>query len=388
MRQRVGRRRFLGLLGAGAAGVAVTACSDGGSVSSQPTAATRPKPTTTTRPTIPPSDRYVPTPTTWEAVDPASVGWDPARLQTALDFVGKQSSFATTVLLGGRVLVQQSWRGGLGYATDIASAQKSIVALLVGNLQAAGKLEINEPVATYLGPNWTQAPPAQAAPITVRDVLTMTSGLSARLTVEAAPGSRWFYNTNAYQQLVPLIETVTGGTIDAVTRAELFDPIGISTASAWQDRRTNGPFAVDPNGRRIQKLVMTTPDMARVGLLVQRRGEWGSARILPDPRYLEHALTPSQVLNPAYGYLWWLNGQSAYVLPGPPERRPGPLIPAAPTDLVAALGAGDQKIYVSRDLDLVVTRTGSILGAGRRARGALSDFDDELWRRIMAAAPA
>jgi CubicO group peptidase (beta-lactamase class C family) len=328
---------------------------------------------------------YVPSSTSWETVDPASVGWDPVGLQAALDFAGQRSSLAMTMLLGGRVLAQQSWRRGPAVATDIASAQKSVVALLVGNLAAAGKLEINEPVATYLGPSWSQATPAQAAPITVRDLLTMTSGLSARLTFEATPGSRWFYNTNAYQQLVPLVEAVTGTTIDAVTRAEVFDPIGVSTASLWRDRRMNGPFGIDPNGRRIQALVMTTHDMARVGLLVQRHGEWGSTRVLADPRFLEAATNTSQELNPSYGYLWWLNGKSAHVLPGPPRRRPGPLIPAAPTDLVAALGAADQKIYVSRALDLVVTRTGTMAGA--RARAALSDFDGELWRRITAAAP-
>ena len=362
----LGRRRFLGLLGAGAAGAA------GIAAVATPAVATR-------------THAYVPPPGEWARVRPSTVGWDRIKLREAFDFAGERMSFAMTVVVGGRVLSEFSWRLGLGFARDIASAQKSIVALLVGNLHAADELDINESVTTYLGPGWSKATPTQEEPITVLHLLTMTSGLSSRLTFEAAPGSRWFYNTNAYQQLVPLVERVGNRAINEITRAEVFDPIGVSAASMWRDRMIDGPFGIDPNGRRIQALVMTTSDMARVGLLVQRRGKWGDERVLADPRYLRGALDSSQGLNPSYGYLWWLNGKSAHVLPGPPVRKRGELIPTAPDDLVAALGAGDQKIYVCRSLDLVVTRTGA--SAGGQARGALSDFDAELWRRIMAAAP-
>lgn len=124
---------------------------------------------------------------------------------------------------------------------------------------------------------------------------------------------------------------------------------------------------------------MTAPDMARVGLLVARGGDWNGRSVLKDPRYLATALDSSQDLNPSYGYLWWLNGKSAHVLPGPPVRRPGPIIPSAPTDLVAALGKDDQTIYVCRSLDLVVTRIGANPGGG---------FDVELWRRLVVAAPS
>jgi CubicO group peptidase (beta-lactamase class C family) len=375
MNTRFGRRRFLGLLGAGTVGVVGARATPAPGVAVGAVAG-------------PSRERtpYVPPPGEWARIRPASAGWDRRALQEAFDYAGEHTSFSMTMVLGGRLLAEHSWRLGLGFARDVASVQKSVVALLVGNLQAAGKLDLDDPVTTYLGPGWSKASRVQEAPITVRHLLTMTSGLSGALTFEAVPGSRWVYNTNAYQQLVPLVERVAGAPIDAVTRDQLFDPIGVSAASTWRDRRLDAPAGVDPTGRRIQGLMMTTSDMARVGLLVQRRGKWGNARVLADPSYLADALDSSQELNPAYGYLWWLNGKSAYVLPGPPTRHRGELVPTAPDDLVAALGAGDQKIYVSRSLDLVVTRTGS--RAGQQERGALSDFDAELWRRIMAAAPA
>jgi CubicO group peptidase (beta-lactamase class C family) len=338
--------------------------------------------TTTTRA----APQYFPPTGGWEVVDPASVGWDPTALQSALDFGGERASRAMVIAVGGRVVAQQSWGVDLGFARDIASAQKSVTALLVGNLVAADRLAVTEPVVTYLGPGWTKTTPAQEREITVRHLLTMTSGLTDDLRFEAGPGTRWRYNTNAYQELPSVVEAVAGNTIDAVTRAELFDPIGVSSASGWRDRLGLGRFATDGNGRRIQGLLMTAPDMARVGLLVARRGDWNGRSVLKDPRYLATALDSSQDLNPSYGYLWWLNGKSAHVLPGPPVRRPGPIIPTAPADLVAALGKDDQKIYVCRSLDLVVTRIGA--NAGSVSFDALSDFDVELWRRVVAAAPS
>jgi len=369
--QPLGRRRFLGLLGAGATG-AIAACSGGGSSG-----------TTTT---VGRADgEYVPPPGTWATVDPIAAGWDAAKLQAALDFAGERSSRAMVVAHKGKVIAQQSWGVRMGFARDIASAQKGVVALLVGNLQAAGRMQIDEPVSSYLSPGWSRATREQEAPITVRHLLTMTSGLANDLTFQAAPDAVWRYNTNAYQQLPVVVEAVAGTGIDAVTRVELFDPIGVSSTSAWRDRRIDGPLGVDPNGRRIKGLVMTAPDMARVGLVVQRDGMWGGRAVLDDPAYLAATLASSQGLNPSYGYLWWLNGKAAHVLPGPPSRSSGPLVPDAPADLVAALGRDDQKIYVCPSLDLVVTRIGD-KGSAQSA-DALSDFDNELWRRLTAAAP-
>ncbi len=376
MMRAVDRRRFLGLAGLAGAGVALSACGGGSD-------GTRSGRTATTTRT--PAPQAYPPAAGWATVAPASVGWDPARLQAALDFAGQRSSQAMVVAVGGRVIAQQAWGVDLGFARDIASVQKSVTALLVGNLAAAGQISVTEPVVTYLGPGWSRATRAQEAEITVRHLLTMTSGLTNALTFETAPGTRWRYNTNAYQQLPRLIEAVTGKAIDAVTRAELFDPIGASTASRWRERRGVGQFATDPNSRRIQGLLMTAPDMARVGLLVARGGEWDGRAVLRDRAYLAAALASSQDLNPSYGYLWWLNGKATHVLPGPPVRRPGPLIPTAPADVVAALGKDDQKIYVSRSLDLVVTRIGG--NGGTVSFDALSGFDTELWRRIAAAAP-
>ena len=91
--------------------------------------------------------------------------------------------------------------------------------------------------------------------------------------------------------------------------------------------------------------------------------------------------TPSQTLNRSYGYLWWLNGQAATGCPAPSSLSPARFMPAAPADLIAALGKNDQKIYVVPSLGLVVVRQGNSAGASRLAA---SSFDNELWTKIMA----
>lgn len=55
--------------------------------------------------------------------------------------------------------------------------------------------------------------------------------------------------------------------------------------------------------------------------------------------------------------------------------------PDGPVDLVAALGKADQKLYISRDLGLVVARLGDKADPGTRP--ALSTFDAALWAILV-----
>jgi hypothetical protein len=80
--------------------------------------------------------------------------------------------------------------------------------------------------------------------------------------------------------------------------------------------------------------------------------------------------------NPAYGRLWWLNGGGFSIRPLA-ERKEGQLIPAAPADLVAALGALDRKLYVVPSRKLVVVRLGEAAPD--------KDFDQQLWLRLTPA---
>lgn len=330
----------------------------------------------------------------WESVAPAAVGWNAEKLQAALDLAGKTRASGVVILHRGKLLAERYWElaqntragakardyGALvrghdaaGHVIeDVASVQKSVAAMLVGIARHQGLLRLEDPVAQHLGAGWSKATPAQEQAITVRHLLTMTSGLKDDLTFEAAAGTRWRYNSTAYAQSMRVVAAVAKQTPDAVSRSWLTGRIGMADTS-WVERvGPGGEVPANPLG-----LATTARDLARFGLLILAEGRWKGDPVIADRDYLHAALRPSQPLNPSYGYLWWLNGQ-AEVARGAGQRVKGPLIPTAPADLVAALGAVDRKLYVVPSLQLVVTRLGNSTGPA---------FQNEFWKLLSAAAP-
>lgn len=118
--------------------------------------------------------------------------------------------------------------------------------------------------------------------------------------------------------------------------------------------------------------------LARFGLLNLNYGKWKEEQIIPK-EYATEMTTTSQNINPAYGYFWWLNGKDNFRIPGSTESYPGKLIPSAPDDLYAGLGANDQKIYVVPSEKLVIVRLGK--SANEDLAGP-SSFDEELWQKL------
>ena len=259
-----------------------------------------------------------------------------------------------------------------------ASAGKSLTATLVGLARQDGILALSDSTSRYLG-RWTSATRPQQRQIQLLHQLTMTTGLDdtppAPCTNEsttptclrylAPPARRWAYHTGAYRTLQDVLVQASGAaSITQYTTQRLGSRIGLS-----------GFWYQDVFYSRAR-------DMARFGLFILARGQWNGTAILTDTAYFRAMTTPSQALNRSYGYLWWLNGQASYRLPGPQQTTfSGPLIPTAPADLIAALGKNDQKIYVVPSRRLVVVRQGRSAGASSLAA---SSFDAELWTRIMA----
>jgi CubicO group peptidase (beta-lactamase class C family) len=118
--------------------------------------------------------------------------------------------------------------------------------------------------------------------------------------------------------------------------------------------------------------------MARFGSLLMNDGYWNGTPVQTDLNYLQAMRTPSQSLNPSYGYLTWLNGQSSYKLPGLQVNFPGPLLPNAPMDMYAAEGKNGQIINVVPSTGMVVVRMGATLGNSLVS----TQYNDTLWQYI------
>ena len=125
-----------------------------------------------------------------------------------------------------------------------------------------------------------------------------------------------------------------------------------------------------------------TRSMARFGLLALNKGKWVDQQIINETFFNESTST-SQSINPAYGYLWWLNGKTSFMVPGGQTVFQGLLVPNAPSDMYAAMGAEDQRIYVIPSKKMVVIRMGDASDP-QNPSFAVSGFDNELWQKINA----
>ncbi len=321
-------------------------------------------------------------------IDPAKAGWNAAALEELAAYVQSQKTTGLLIIQDRKVIYEHNWAlpadsaafaANFTHGTDasgalqedVASAQKSFIAILTAVAIDKKLLDISKPVSAYIGEGWSKVQAEQEKAITVRNLLEMNSGLTDALAFQAAAGEKFHYNTPAYAILKPVLEKASGKPLDELTKTWLTEPAGM-TNTLWRQRP--GAFAKSGNPTGLY----TTPrDMAKLGQLVLDHGKAANGKRVVSAAQLA-ALFERSATNPAYGRLWWLNGSSFTIRPAG-ARLETALIPAAPADLVAALGAQDRKIYVSASAKLIVVRTGQ----------AASDrgFDQEIWVRVKKAAP-
>ena len=98
--------------------------------------------------------------TSWKHAGPASVGWNPAALQKAIDMAMSHKSSGIVVVVGGTIIAEkfaevdepsQRYQGmvhgrdKLGHPIeDVASCQKSVASVLVGIAEDKGLLKIDD----------------------------------------------------------------------------------------------------------------------------------------------------------------------------------------------------------------------------------------------------
>ena len=328
---------------------------------------------------------------TWEQVDPAQVGWDTAKLKEAIDYAGKNKSSGVVILYQGRILLEKYWpldppakdangrpnryfhmrvgKNAQGQAIeDVASAQKSVAAMLVGIAQHKGLLEIEDPVHKHLGKGWSKAPAKAEARITIRHLITMTSGLTTALEYEVPAGKKWMYNTNAYSRSLMCVAKAANLTSNELTSKWLTGPTGMRD-SRWAPR----PWVSMRADANSMGFATTARDLARFGLLMLANGHWDGQNVIEDKAYIKEALSPSQQLNSSYGYLWWLNVNR----PGTAGNKSGGrMIFAAPPNMYAAKGALVRRLYVLPTQQVVITRLGD---------QPAKDFDTQFFKRLKQA---
>jgi CubicO group peptidase (beta-lactamase class C family) len=294
---------------------------------------------------------------TWKTADPESQGLDSTVLAEALDYVRTKSIPVHSFLIvrNGVVVLDAYFYPYTGREVhDVASVTKSFTSAAIGIAIQQGYIQsVDQKVLSLLPLTSATADPRRQN-LSVRHLLTMTSGFDCdteggekalaamrysadwavfalALPMRAEPGSHYAYCSCNNHLLSSILTAATGKSLLEFAQKNLFRPIGI-TEVIWP---------ADPNGRTHGwgDLHLHPRDMARLGLLYLNQGRWADAQIVPADWVRESSKASVTVRDGVgYGYSWWIN-----------TARP---------PIFEAVGRGGQRIAVLPKEHMVVAFTG------------------------------
>jgi len=295
---------------------------------------------------------------------------DDPRFAPAIAYGAHTDSDAVLVWQRGRLLLAHDYPGhGPDAQTWSASMEKTLIALLVGVAIDRGYIKsVDQPASTWL-PEWKDGPRAK---ITLRDLLTMSSGLEhptfgspkaaplimgpdmtpALLALEATqpPGQTFDYNTSDAEIMMIVLERASHQRFADLLSDALWKPLGLADAQLALDH---------PGGLPRPTIFARARDWLVIGELIYGHGAYHGRRVV-SARWIKAMTTPSP-LNPNYGYFVWLGS------PPGTERSYGPFVgfkakhsaPYAASDIVYLDGYGGERVYVAPSRGLVIVRTGA-----------------------------
>lgn len=187
------------------------------------------------------------------------------------------------------------------------SLSKSFNSTAVGLAISEGKLSLDDHVLKFFPADAPANPSDNLKDVTVRDLLTMTSGQATEPkrgtngpTVKDflahpfvyEPGTHFLYNTMGAYTLSAIVTKVTGQTTLEYLKPRLFEPLGIKDPQ-W-DSSGEG-YSLGGYG-----LYLCTEDIAKFGQLYLQKGKWNGRQLIPR-EWVEEA-TRKQVRNDGEGH--------------------------------------------------------------------------------------
>ena len=253
---------------------------------------------------------------------------------------------------------------------------KTLMGLFIGIAIEDGFIEsVDDPVSMYIS-EWRDDPRGD---VSLKHLLQMSSGLGqypfslnpfngdlnwlysgytedALLNMPDAdwdPGDKYEYNNLNSELLGLIIERATGKRYAAYLEEKLWRPMGGSRAQVWIDR---------PGGAAHTSCCLATPamDWARFGMMLLGKGEVNGNRIV-SAAWIDEMITRSPTAD-HYGYQIWLGYDDPPFPVGSGSTRPIASEPYLARDTFLTWGRGQQHVWVSPSMDLVVLRIGPALG--------------------------
>lgn len=310
----------------------------------------------------------------WTVSSAKAEGFDQAALDAIAADAERAGSNCLLVTRHGRIVDEWYWNGTDEHSSqEIFSATKSIASTLVGIAQDKRELSIEDSAAKFI-PEWTATP---STAVTVKNILSNDSGrewslksdyvtmirsgdltrYAVGLGQQSPPGETWAYNNAAIQTLSEVIENASGASATEIAEQRLFSKIGMADTTMNPDAAGNTLTFMGAHS--------TCRDLARFGYLFLRKGTWNGEQIVSEDWVEAATGEPSQSLNAAYGYLWWLNRRGTVLSPliaataqESEAREDSQMVPGAPEDMYWAIGKGNQIVSVDPGTDTVAVRLG------------------------------
>ena len=284
---------------------------------------------------------------------------DGGTLDAALDEAARRHlSLHSLLVIRHGSIVQEKYFAGytVGAVHDLFSCTKSFTSALMGIAIDKGYVaDISRPVLGFFPEHPFAAADSRKRALTVRNLLTMSSGLGwveadetyqslevlpggdwvsyiLDLPMVTEPGKRFAYSSGDSYILAAIIQRSSGKNLYDFARESLFGPLGISDPR-WEK---------DPKGLPIGGwgLQLSPRDMAKLGYLYLHTGLWEGKQVVPAAWVRESTLPQIQADDGwSYGYQWRVDTEVPFF---------------------AALGRYGQCIFVVPKLDLVVVFTAHI----------------------------
>jgi CubicO group peptidase (beta-lactamase class C family) len=333
----------------------------------------------------------------WVRALPADEHIDETRLKTAAKLLGSNRKFkilSFLVVRNDKLVFEQYFNGSTARSSNnVHSASKSMWGALIG-IAIDEKIipDIDTRLIDVLPPKYKKLMVAHKSMITIRHLLTMSSGLNweedkteyqiERLSdrvaailsrpLAAEPGTKFNYSTgDAHLLSAALSEALklkrSPQSVCEYAHSKLFAPIGI-VAKHW---------ARDPQGYFSggYSLYLTARELAKFGILYANSGDWNGTTVVPTA-WVERSLSPqirakahdSSVVN-NYGFDFWLGSLAG--------RR-----------LAFAWGHGGQMIYIFDKLRMIVVLTTDTYRSDPDDKLVAKAYESVLTKHIIPAATA
>jgi CubicO group peptidase (beta-lactamase class C family) len=296
----------------------------------------------------------------WQTSTPEAQGMDSAALAGLIDFGTTRSLDSLLLVRHGRIVLDAYYAP---YTADIPhrinSSTKAVVGTLAAIAQKDGLLDsFDRPVLDFFGDRSIANLDERKKAITIANLLDMTSGIDWSEPLDGrpdsmiemgrqrnwvkfvldrpmahAPGGVFNYDSGSTQLLSAIITKLTGMSAAGYAQARLFGPLGISVSN-WRQ---------DPQGISIGGfgLALLPRDMAKIGYLYLRGGQWEDKSLLP-PGWIDKVSHATVNMN----------------MPGSPDLRYSNLFWAFPDrQIYMTVGYHCQVIMVFPRLDIVAVTT-------------------------------